>query len=165
VKTEHLARVTQLINKTNQFNLTTRRRNLGEVSQLIQTEGNTVLAWRVADRFGDYGLVGVMILVREADYIDIDTFLMSCRVLGRGVENAVFAAAADHARRQQAVKLRGRFIPTQKNALVAELYREHGFSPIGDGYWESESLDAFPWPAHIRRGGVDPAVANDPHPG
>jgi FkbH-like protein len=165
VKTEHLARVTQLINKTNQFNLTTRRRNLGEVSQLIQTEGNTVLAWRVADRFGDYGLVGVMILVREADYIDIDTFLMSCRVLGRGVENAVLAAAADHARRQQAVKLRGRFIPTPKNALVAELYREHGFSPIGDGYWESEGLDGFPWPAHIRRGGIDPAAANDPHPG
>lgn len=153
VKAEHLTRVTQLINKTNQFNLTTQRRTAGEVSNLLATPGVQMFAWRVADRFGDYGLVGVVILLRAADFIDIDTFLMSCRVLGRGIESAVFAAVAAYARLLNATKLRGRYVPTPKNSLVADLYRDHGFKPMGDCYWESDDLDRFFWPAHITRAG------------
>ena len=154
VKAEHIARVTQLINKTNQFNLTTQRRTAAEVSKLCDAPGARVFAWRVADRFGDYGLVGVAILMHTAgDFIVIDTFLMSCRVLGRGVENAVFAAMAAYARLQGATKLRGRYIPTQKNSLVADLYRDHGFIPTGDSYWETGDLNKFLWPAHITRAG------------
>jgi FkbH-like protein len=154
IKAEHFTRVTQLINKTNQFNLTTLRKTAGEVSALSDTPGASVLAWRVKDRFGDYGLVGVVILQGAGESIELETFLMSCRVLGRGVESAVFAAIADFARLRGATKVRGRYIPTQKNALVADLYRNHGFRPIGDGYWEAESLDAFSWPAHIDRPGL-----------
>jgi FkbH-like protein len=153
VKAEHVTRVTQLINKTNQFNLTTRRRTAGEVANLCDTAGVKIFAWRVADRFGDYGLVGVVILMRADDAIDIDTLLMSCRVLGRGVEDAVFAAITAHARLQNATKLRGRYVPTQKNALVADLYRAHGFKPIGDCQWEADDLDRFSWPSHITRPG------------
>jgi FkbH-like protein len=151
VKAEHFTRVTQLINKTNQFNLTTKRRTAGEVSNLIDAPGAKMFAWRVADRFGDYGLVGVVILIRTANAIDIDTLLMSCRVLGRGVENAVFAAVAAYARLQNASKLRGQYIPTPKNSLVADLYRDQGFKPLGDGHWESDDLEKFLWPAHITR--------------
>jgi FkbH-like protein len=110
-----------------------------------------VLAWRVSDRFGDYGLVGVVVLLHEADAVEIDTFLMSCRVLGRGVESAVFAAIAGHAQRLNASKLRGRYISTPKNALVAELYRDYGFKPVGEGYWEADNLAQFVWPEHIMR--------------
>ena len=151
VKAEHVTRVTQLINKTNQFNLTTQRKTAAEVSKLCDTPGAKVFAWRVADRFGDYGLVGVAILLQERDVIDIDTLLMSCRVLGRGVEEAVFAAMAGHARSREALKLRGRYIATQKNSLVADLYRDQGFKDMGDGIWESDELDKFVWPEHIER--------------
>jgi predicted enzyme involved in methoxymalonyl-ACP biosynthesis len=96
-------------------------------------------------------LVGVVILIRTANAIDIDTLLMSCRVLGRGVENAVFAAVAAYARLQNASKLRGQYIPTPKNSLVADLYRDQGFKPLGDGHWESDDLEKFLWPAHITR--------------
>jgi FkbH-like protein len=152
--------VTQLINKTNQFNLTTQRRTAGQVSKLCETPGAKVFAWRVADRFGDYGLVGVAILLHEGDAIEIDTLLMSCRVLGRGVEEAVFAAMAGHARSLHAAKLRGRYIATQKNSLVADLYRNQGFKPKGDGMWESDELEKFVWPDHIARiGSATPARA------
>jgi FkbH-like protein len=153
VKTEHCARVTQLINKTNQFNLTSKRRTAGEVSNLIDAPGVKIFAWRVADRFGDYGLVGVVILLRTGNVIDIDTFLMSCRVLGRGVESAVFAAVGAYARLQNAGKLQGRYIPTQKNSLVVDLYRDHGFKSIGNGNWELDDFDRILWPAHITRVG------------
>ena len=96
-------------------------------------------------------MVGVSVLMSKADAIEIDTFLMSCRVLGRGVENAVFAAMAEHARLLNARKLRGRYIPTPKNSLVADLYREHGFQAMGDGYWEADELARFEWPEHIAR--------------
>jgi FkbH-like protein len=151
VKPEHHSRVTQLINKTNQFNLTTPRKTAAELAKLCETPGVGVLAWRVSDRFGEYGLVGVVVLASKADAIEIDTFLMSCRVLGRGVESAVFAAMAEYARLLNVGKLRGRYIPTPKNSLVAELYREHGFEAVGDGYWETDQLARFEWPEHITR--------------
>jgi FkbH-like protein len=154
VKAEHVTRVTQLINKTNQFNLTTRRRTAGEVSALCNSNVAEILAWRVSDRFGDYGLVGVMILQSAIEMVDIETFLMSCRVLGRGVEKAIFAAIADYARRKGVTKVRGQYLPTQKNSLVADLYPNHGFHPLGDGYWQADTLDGFMWPSHIARPGL-----------
>jgi len=154
VKAEHIARVTQLINKTNQFNLTTRRLDAGEVANLSDAPDVGLLAWRVADRFGDYGLVGVLILRHGGDIIDIDSFLMSCRVLGRGVENAVFAAIADFARSVGATRLRGEYIPTPKNVMVANLYRDHGFEAMSERQWVSSDLTGFSWPDHISRPGL-----------
>lgn len=151
IRAEHVVRVTQLINKTNQFNLTTRRKTAAEVSQLCDTSGVKVCAWRVADRFGDYGLVGVVILQRVADSIEIETFLMSCRVLGRGVEAAVFGAVAEYGRQQGATSLRGQYVATKANSLVADLYRDQGFIPVGDGYWELGELSRCIWPEHIAR--------------
>jgi FkbH-like protein len=154
VKNEHVTRVAQLINKTNQFNLTTRRRTAGEVANLCTDPTVRVLAWRVADRFGDYGLVGVLVLRRAGDVIDLDTFLMSCRVLGRGVERAVVAAVADYARLEGASRIRGEYIPSNKNALVANLYADYGFSAVGGGHWETVDLTQYGWPSHISRPGL-----------
>jgi FkbH-like protein len=149
---EHIARVTQLINKTNQFNLTTRRKTPAEVTALCQDPLWDVLAVRVSDRFGDYGLVGVIILRTSEKTIEIETLLMSCRVLGRGVEEAIFAKIGEIARGAHANKIVGEFIPTKKNALVADLYKIHHFTPQSDGVrWIARNLLAFVWPDHIHR--------------
>ena len=93
----HVGRVTQLINKTNQFNLTTIRRDEAEVGSLIASADHRVYAAEVSDRFGGYGLVAVAIVAAGTEAWDVDTFLMSCRVLRRGVENAIFQCIADDA--------------------------------------------------------------------
>jgi FkbH-like protein len=151
-KPEHVARVTQLINKTNQFNLTTRRKTPAEVVELCNQPSWTVLAIRVADRFGDYGLVGVVLLHKAEKTIEIETLLMSCRVLGRGVEEAIFAQIADTARAAGAEEIVGEYIPTKMNAMVSELYKNHHFISEPDaGHWVARDLSVFSWPEHVRR--------------
>jgi FkbH-like protein len=148
---EHVARVTQLINKTNQFNLTTRRKTSAEVVALCGDPLWDVLAIRVADRFGDYGLVGVVLLHKTGKTIEIESLLMSCRVLGRGVEEAIFAKIAELARAAGANKIVGEYIPTKKNAMVSGLYKGHCFlSESGGDRWSTQEFSAFAWPEHIR---------------
>jgi FkbH-like protein len=149
-----LTRVAQLTNKTNQFNMTTRRYTEGEILAM-QAAGHDVVAMRVADRFGDNGLVGVAILGPLSDGIkEIDTLLMSCRVMGRGVESAFVAHLAEHARAQAATSLRGRYIPTPKNAPARDCYARLGFAraeeqPDGTEVWEldlgSQRVSVAPW--------------------
>lgn len=129
VQAQHLARTTQLINKTNQFNLTTIRRTQEEVKALCEDQNSVVLATEIEDRYGEYGLVGVAILRRggEGGVWDIDTLLMSCRVLGRGADTAFLAQILEAAAKYGAERVRGRYIPTQKNRMVEDLYPRHGF--------------------------------------
>jgi len=129
---EHLGRVTQLINKTNQFNLTTIRRTEDEVRALINSDKSVVCAAHVRDRFGDYGITGVAIATAIENAWDIDTFLLSCRVLGRGVETAVLSALAEHAKANGVTTFQGRFIPTAKNAPAKNFLSSHGFAESGD---------------------------------
>ena len=154
VRAEHVARVVQLINKTNQFNLTTRRKTQSDIAALLDSPDAAVLAWRVADRFGDYGLVGVGILNFVDQAAEIETLLMSCRVLGRGVENAVFAALSEFVRTRGAQRLVGEFLQTSKNQLVASLYADHSFAEIGFGRWAHDDLDGLRWPEGIERPGL-----------
>ena len=133
VTDEHVGRVAQLTNKTNQFNLTTVRRSDADVRALLADSSYAVRAIRVADKFGDYGLVGVAVLHAEGDRADIDTLLMSCRVLGRGIETGFLAKLAETAKDLGATQLVGRYLPTPKNGQVADLYPRHGFTPAGDG--------------------------------
>ena len=86
-----LGRVSQLTFRTNQFNFTTIRRSESEIRNFLLREGAHCLAVRVTDRFGDYGMVGVVLYEKTADQYKVDTFLLSCRVLGRGVEHAVLS--------------------------------------------------------------------------
>ena len=124
---QHLARVTQLINKTNQFNLTTVRRTQDEVEELVGSKDALVLGMDIKDKYGDYGLVGVTILTKKAKSCVIDTLLMSCRVLGRGAEETLIAKLAEAAKSLGCDEIRGRYIATSKNAMVKDFYRHFNF--------------------------------------
>jgi FkbH-like protein len=121
------ARITQLINKTNQFNLTTRRMTEPEVARLETDPAALTLQVRLKDRFGDNGMIGVVIGRCEADSCTLETWLMSCRVLNRGVERLVLDVLAERARQRGIRRLVGIYLPTAKNALVREHYRQLGF--------------------------------------
>ena len=125
------ARTAQLINKSNQFNLTTRRYTEAEVAAIEADPNRHVIQVRLADRFGDNGLISVIVANRNSDHWEIDTWLMSCRVLGRRVEEAALRHLAAAARADGASELVGRFIPTAKNRLVIDHYRKLGFSQTG----------------------------------
>ena len=125
-----LSRTAQLLSKTNQFNLTTRRHSATEIEALAGHPGSIAVALRYRDRFGDGGVVGVTLCVKEADTCRIDTFLLSCRVIGRGVETALLWFIAERAKAQGLSTLRGEYIPTAKNAPCAEFYPLHGFRPV-----------------------------------
>jgi len=127
-----IPRVAQLIGKTNQFNLTTRRHNEAAVRAFARSADHAVYTVRVEDRFGDHGLTGVAIVATAGDVWEIDTLLLSCRVLGRGVETALLSALAAAARASGARALRGQFIPTAKNAPAADIYERHAFALVDE---------------------------------
>jgi FkbH-like protein len=128
-----IARAAQLTQKTNQFNLTTRRYSEQEIQALAGKPGWTVYAARARDRFGDNGVIGIAILRAEGPTAEIDTFLLSCRVIGRGIETALLAHVVAECRAGGVVYLEGRFRPTAKNAPAAGFYRDHGFQPETTG--------------------------------
>jgi FkbH-like protein len=126
----NLPRIVQLINKTNQFNLTTRRRADAEVRALLAA-GAYTQAMRTGDRFGDSGLTGVLIAVPEGAGLRVDTWLMSCRVLGRRLDEAMFAALVRYAMENGYAHITGEYIPTAKNSQVADLYIRLGCAAAG----------------------------------
>jgi FkbH-like protein len=128
-----LPRVVQLINKTNQFNLTTKRYSEADVRKLIEDRSVIGLHLRLTDRFGDNGIIAVVIgkLMTEGDLL-IDSWLMSCRVLGRQVEETTLNILASQARTLGARSLIGEYFPTPKNGIVKEHYAKLGFRPTGD---------------------------------
>ncbi len=126
-----LQRIVQLINKTNQFNLTTRRTTEAEVQALMEDPRGFGLQLRLLDRFGDNGIIAIVIgrMLDGADLL-IDTWLMSCRVLGRQVEPTTLNLIAAEARRLGAKRLIGEYVPTAKNAMVKDHYVRLGFTVI-----------------------------------
>jgi FkbH-like protein len=122
-----LARVAQLTQKTNQFNLTTHRYTEQEIEQMSDSPDWRVYSIRVRDRFSDNGLVGVAALRRHEHAWEIDTLLLSCRVIGRTVETAFLAYLIDETVAAGASVIEGWFLPTKKNAPASEFYSSHGF--------------------------------------
>lgn len=123
-----LKRVSQLINKTNQFNLTTRRYGEDEVAAVMDDPRAFGVQLRLLDRFGDNGIIAVVIgRVDQAGAVELDTWLMSCRVLGRRVEEATLAVVMTQAERLGAKELIGRYVPSAKNGMVADHYLRLGF--------------------------------------
>jgi len=127
VKPATVARIAQLTQKTNQFNLTTRRLTEQQICDLAARPDCQVLSMRLRDRFGDHGLIGVAITRDEAEICEIDTFLLSCRVIGRAVETALLSHLARSAANRGCRRLAGWFLPTKKNAPARDFYCEHGF--------------------------------------
>jgi FkbH-like protein len=144
---ETLPRVAQLLAKTNQFNLTVRRHPAAQIAKMI--EAGAVALWlRLSDRFGDHGLVGVAIACPEEGEWTVDTFLLSCRVIGRGVETALLAQLAATARARGGAELTGWYVPAARNGLVANFYTEQGFAACGENRWRkrlSEVTDGSPY--------------------
>ncbi len=145
-----LSRTVQLINKSNQFNLTTRRYDEADIKQMIANPDCLGLQLRLVDRFGDNGMIAVAIMVRQGDAAVIDTWLMSCRVLGRKVEEATLQILAEEAGRWGVATLRGAYLPTAKNGMVKEHYSKLGFAPVvtdEPGDWYELRLDSYRPPA------------------
>ena len=126
-----IPRITSLINRTNQFNLTTRRYTQPEVEEMnAKPDKFQIYSLRVTDKFGDEGIVGVAIVRKDGDVWIIDSFLMSCRVIGRKIETVFLAKIIEDAKKNGASLLIGEYIPTGRNNLVKSFYEDHGFKKI-----------------------------------
>ncbi len=146
VTPQTLSRVAQLTEKTNQFNLTTRRYSEQQIASFATDPACEVLTVRVRDRFGDNGLVGVAIVRFDGEVCEIDTLLLSCRVIGRTVETAVLAWLAERSRARGAKQLRGWFVATNKNAPAKDVYSKHSFQLLeeeaGTSLWAMDLAQA-----------------------
>jgi FkbH-like protein len=122
-----LARLVQLFNKTNQFNLTTKRYQAVDVDKFHNSQDCRLYVLSVKDRFGDHGLVGTALVRVEGRVWSIDSFLMSCRVMGLSVETAFLARICQDAIKEGVTMLKGEFRQTEKNHPAKEFYRQQGF--------------------------------------
>jgi FkbH-like protein len=151
-----LDRAVQLIGKSNQFNLTTRRHSAADIQRMIESPSWILRVVKLADAFGDNGLISVLLAEATDDALIIDTWLMSCRVLKRGVEQCLLNHVVAIARDRGLKQIIGDYIPTAKNGLVKEHYANLGFTqidiaPDGATRWELAISDAWTGlPHHIR---------------
>ncbi len=155
VEDSSFQRALDLIHKTNQFNLTTRRHPAAALRSMMADASCGVFVVQAADRFGDYGIVGVGILRTSERRAVIDTLALSCRVIGRTIETALLCHFATWARKHGVEDLEGEFVPTRKNAPAADFYPRHGFQPVngtdGSTGWTISLRNVpFEWPAYIR---------------
>lgn len=137
----NLARVTQLTNKSNQFNVTTRRYTQSDMEQVFESPDYIRLCGRLEDKFGDNGIVSVVIGHKDGETLDIDLWLMSCRVLKRDMELAMLDTLVKEAVKQGVKVIKGHYYPTAKNKMVKELFGDFGFEKIsedeeGNTLWE-----------------------------
>jgi FkbH-like protein len=149
------ARVAQLFARTNQFNTTTRRYDGGDVERLATDPRCHLIVLESEDRFGKHGLVALALVREESGTWRIDSFLMSCRVIGYGIESALLSYICKQAQAAGADSLVGEFIPTMKNAPARDLFANHGFTAIGvangSELWERSLCDGIPFPPWIER--------------
>lgn len=149
----NLPRISQLTQKTNQFNMTTRRYMEEDITSLGKNKF-MVLSVAVRDKFGDNGITGVAIVERGDKLWRIDNFLLSCRVIGRRVEETLLAYILEEAKKASASKIIGEFIPTQKNSLAAQFYKNNNFKIAekkdGAEVWEYDLKSDYPYPDFIK---------------
>lgn len=125
-----VARISQMTQKTNQFNLTTKRYTEIDIENFIKDKNKMVLAIGVGDKFGDNGIVGLAILEYQNNLAIIDTFLMSCRVLGRNIEYKFMDIIIDILESKGVEKIKSNYMKTLKNEQVSDLYDRYGFEII-----------------------------------
>lgn len=130
VNKQSKTRAAQLTQKTNQFNLTTRRYTELEIARRMDDPNWFLISLQVTDRYGDNGIVGLLMVEKLKESLVIDTFLLSCRVIGRTIETAMLVFVTTLAKQLKLDTVIGEMIPTAKNLPVRELYKNHGFLPI-----------------------------------
>jgi FkbH-like protein len=131
-KIDSVARISELTAKSNQFNLTTRRYSESEIRALMASPDASVYSLVVGDKFGSAGLTGIAILRWQNGTAEIDSFLMSCRVIGRGVEFAIWSEILRDAAARGCTDIAADYLPTAKNAQVADFYDRLGLAPSDD---------------------------------
>jgi len=129
---ENIPRLASLLARTNQYNLTTRRHPEAVVREWAADPNRHVMSYAAKDRFGSYGIVGLTILERTPDAAVLDTLLLSCRAIGKGVEDVMLATIAQQARSWGVRRIRAAFIPTKKNAPVRTFLPDHGSTATGE---------------------------------
>jgi FkbH-like protein len=144
-------RIAQLTQRSNQFNLRTIRYTQVDIAKIATSEDCLTLTVSLKDKFGDYGLTSVLILKKQNDALFIDTWLMSCRVLKRGMENFVLNEIVALAKSNNFHVLAGEYIATPRNALVKDHYASLGFE-LKDNYWYLDVEKARPLKNYIRKG-------------
>jgi FkbH-like protein len=148
----NLARVAQLLNKTNQLNLRTRRMTEAELSRWAAQPGCSVHAFHVSDRFGAAGLTGILGLEIRDGVATIEDFVLSCRVMGRKVEETIVHVATALAREAAATRVRAEYLPTKKNGPCLEFWRRSGFASEGTTFvWETAADYACPEAVTLER--------------
>jgi FkbH-like protein len=154
-----IPRIAQLTQKTNQFNLTTRRYTQEDITALHHSENHLVLSARVTDIYGDNGITGVCIATLEGDEAYIDTFLLSCRVMGRNVEYAFLSKVVDLLRSRGVKTIRARYVRTQRNEATMNFYQNAGFSAVSsDEDGTAYRLDAS---RSVRRVDIETVMKGD----
>lgn len=139
----YIQRITQLSNKSNQFNVTTKRYTAAEMEEVFQSDNYIRLYGKLTDKFGDNGVVSVVIGKKDGSTLNIDLWLMSCRVLKRDMELAMLDTLAEKCRQQGIETIKGYYFPTAKNGMVKELYKTFGFEKIsgdeqGNTVWQMD---------------------------
>ncbi|MDE6516241.1 MAG: HAD-IIIC family phosphatase, partial [Acetatifactor sp.] len=129
----HMERLVQLVNKTNQFNLTTLRYSLEEMQKIVANSSKKVYLYRVEDCFGDYGIVSAAIVDLEGEAPLVEEWVLSCRVMGKQVEDALLGHIEAELLAAGYTQLRGRYVPSAKNMPVAQLYDRLGYQLVSQG--------------------------------
>src|SRR6185437_2582636 len=142
-------RVAQLSQRSNQFNLRTVRYTEQDIERIARDDDYTTFTFSLEDKFGDYGLIGVIILKYRGDTAFIDTWFMSCRVLKREMENFMLNAIVENAKSKGIKQIVGEYIPTPKNELVKDHYKGLGFTEK-DGLWYLSTQKYKPFKNHIK---------------
>jgi FkbH-like protein len=166
VNASSLARTAQLTQKTNQLNLTTYRYSEADIAARLRDPSWHCSTVTVRDRFGDNGIIGIMLAQHRTDRLVLDTFLMSCRVIGRTIETAMLAHLCDIAEELQAGLVEASLIPTAKNLPVRLLLPDHNFTQVcqkdGASIWHLDlRTQRVQWPSWFRRTRREAALAAD----
>ena len=144
-----IPRISQLTLKTNQFNLTTKRYQEEDIRKFSTDPNFEVGCAQVLDKFGDNGITGAYIVKKNKDFWLIDTFLLSCRIMGRGVENAILAEIMKSAKHNGIDEIKAKFIPTEKNKPAENFLSDFGFEKHGD-YWLYKLNNDIKSPNHLK---------------
>jgi FkbH-like protein len=147
VDMSQLDRVHELVSRTNQFNTTTKRYSKAQLVKFVNSDHSKIYVSNLGDSYGDLGLVAVVIVFIEEDLIEIDSFIMSCRAMGFGLENQVLFELCEKYKQEKVIK--GLFSPTDRNSPCASFYANNGFVSKLDNEWVlplgSTSLHPVQW--------------------
>lgn len=133
----HFSRIAQLTQRSNQFNLRTIRYTESDIKNIAESDEYITRYYTLRDKFGDHGLVSVLIMKKiSEDTLFVDTWLMSCRVLKRGMEDFIINQMVSAAKNEGFTSIVGEYIPTNKNAMVRDIYEKMGFTRLEDNRFE-----------------------------